>query len=120
MFSLVQGYTKCFAMFVHNVCQVKRLFSYGCPHNCSLPILCISTIKVVFPITNSKLLVERSVISTYIRYPSTILITHVKDLAVVFSVSIESHRSVATVESECQVRKIFPSLCLYNKYHYKS
>lgn len=75
-----------------------------------LPVLSVVAIEIEVPVAHPVLLVETRVVVAYVRYPPSVFVAHVKDLAMVFRVRIEAHRPIAAVECESYVRQFLPSL----------
>lgn len=74
------------------------------------PVLSISAVKVVLPVTDAVLLVEGGVVGAHVRDTASIFVAHVEKLTVEFLVSVETYWAVRAVESEGHVRELFPSL----------
>lgn len=76
------------------------------------PLWRLAAVEVVLPVADTEFLVETGVVGTDIRDATPILVTHVEDLTVVLRIGVEAHSTVRTVESEGQVREVFPPLSL--------
>lgn len=75
-----------------------------------IPTFCFTTIDIVVPVADPILLIEAGIIGTDIWDSASVLITHVKDLAVVLSVCVETYSTVIAVKGKCQIWKVLPSL----------
>lgn len=69
-------------------------------------------VEVALPVTDAELLVEGSFVSAHVWDTTTILITHVEELAVELLVGIEAYRPVRAVEGKGHIRKLLPSFRL--------
>lgn len=69
-------------------------------------------VYVIIPVADSKLLVEAGLVGTHVWNPAAVLVTHVKNHAVKFQISVKSDRSVCAVKIESDIGKVGPSLLL--------
>lgn len=84
--------------------EIIRLFK--------LPFISFLAIKVMDPITNAILLIERCSRAAHVWDTAAILVAHMKQHALEFLVSVKSKRAVGAVEGESDVRELFPTLSL--------
>lgn len=99
-------------IYVHLYDYGIRGSTYVLPMVKYWPLWRLVAVEVVLPVTDSEFLVETSVVGTDVRDATSILVTHVEDLTVVFRIGVEAHGAVRTVECERQVRKVLPPLGL--------
>ncbi len=77
-----------------------------------LPFISFLAIKVMDPITNAILLIERCSRAAHVRDTAAILVAHMKQHALEFLVSVESKRAVGAIEGESDVRELLPTFSL--------